>query len=232
MLINILIIIIIVIEPGIVGQDELESGLSDEALATPQHHGGHDGHRHHHHHQLSSSSLTNVNYHGSFSSPQNNCSFHEDDIYCDCDYSIGEFKCFNIESSQDIRFALDYLLNLTSKYYWSQLEINCIEPYSKGSSYTSLNSFHIETDLFISGPKFNSIKFIGDCSKPKHYDNLLHVEKDLESIFMAKNSLRMTTTCSLLQPKLERLFELTIIDSLFAGKKTINSAPHVRLNTA
>jgi len=141
-----------------------------------------------------------------------NCSFVDEEVFCDCNENDGEFKCYNIESAEDLIFAFNYLLNTTKKYYWSLLEVNCIEPFV-----TSLKSFHITSNIFTNGPKFEQIIFIGDCSKPKHYDNLIAIDKDVEKIVMTRNTLRMATSCSLFQTKLEKLLELVISDSLVAG---------------
>lgn len=72
--------------------------------------------------------------------------------------------------------------------------------------------------MFTEGaPRFESVLFVGDCSKPKHYDNLVAVDREVAKLTMLKNHLRMATSCSLLQPKFERLTELTIVDCVVAG---------------
>ena len=141
-----------------------------------------------------------------------NCSYVYEEVFCECNYNNEEFKCYNIEASEDLIFAFNHLLNVTKKYYWTLLEVNCINPYDSVTK-----TFHINADIFTNGPKFEKILFIGDCSKAKHYDNLLAVDRDIERIVMTRNTLRMATTCNLFQTKLEKLQELTISDSLMAG---------------
>ena len=141
-----------------------------------------------------------------------NCSYVYEEVFCDCNYSEQEFRCYNVEASEDLVFAFNHLLNVTKRYYWTLLEVNCINPYD-----TVTKTYHISADVFTNGPKFEKIVFIGDCSKPKHYDNLLSVDRDRETIVMMHNSVRMATSCSLFQTKLERLQELIITDSLMTG---------------
>lgn len=150
-----------------------------------------------------------------------NCSYVHNDVFCDCDLLTRRFLCYNIQSVADIREAFNYLLNVTHLIYWQQLEVHCIEPYASdepaevGSNFGK--SFHISYEMFTDGPRFETIIFLGDCSKPKHYDNLIAVDRDVQSIIMVKNMLRMATSCSLLQPKFERLNQLVLRDCLVAG---------------
>ena len=141
-----------------------------------------------------------------------NCSYVYEEVFCECNYNREEFKCYNVEASEDMIFAFNHLLNVTKKYYWTLLEVNCINPYDSVTK-----TFHISADIFTNGPKFEKTIFIGDCSKAKHYDNLLATDRDIERVVMTKNTLRMATSCNFFQTKLERLQELTISDSLMAG---------------
>ena len=154
---------------------------------------------------------------------QRNCSYVFNDVFCDCDLLVRRFSCYNIQSVNDIRSAFDHLLNATRLIYWTQLEVHCIEPYvndepSDSKQDTQLNqSFHISHEMFTGGPRFESVVLVGDCSKPKHYDNLIAIDRDVQQIVMLKNMLRMATSCSLLQPKFEQLRELVLRDCLMAG---------------
>ncbi|KAH9419794.1 Leucine Rich Repeat [Dermatophagoides pteronyssinus] len=161
-----------------------------------------------------------------------NCSYVDNDLFCDCDLLSRTFICYNVQSVDQIRRAFDHLLNSTRSIYWNRLEIHCIEPYSnddptatssdnsgttKQSTIPPNKSFHISYELFTDGPRFDSILFVGDCSKPRHYDNLIAVDRDVQQIIMHRNMLRMSTSCSLFQPKFERLNELILKDCLVAG---------------
>lgn len=153
-----------------------------------------------------------------------NCSYVYNDTFCDCDPISRRFACYNIQTVDDIRQAFDHLLNVTRLIYWNVLEIHCIEPFSndeptdsKQSTMPPNRSFHISYEMFTEGPRFESILFVGDCSKPKHYDNLITVDRDVQRIAMHRNMLRMSTSCSLLQPKFERLDELILKNCLVAG---------------
>ena len=165
-----------------------------------------------------------------------NCSFVDNDLFCDCDLLSRTFICYNVQSVDQIRRAFDHLLNATRSIYWNRLEIHCIEPYSnddpttatgsdnssgggttKQSTIPPNKSFHISYELFTDGPRFDSILFVGDCSKPRHYDNLIAVDRDVQQIIMHRNMLRISTSCSLFQPKFERLTELILKDCLVAG---------------
>ncbi|CAG2104438.1 unnamed protein product [Medioppia subpectinata] len=143
---------------------------------------------------------------------RSNCSYFYEEVVCDCDETALELKCYNIEASDDLIFAFNHVLNVTKNYYWTLLEVHCINPFDSVTK-----TYHISADIFTNGPKFERIVFVGDCSKAKHYDNLLATDRDTESVFMTKNTVRMATTCNLFQTKLERLQELTITDSLMAG---------------
>ena len=166
-----------------------------------------------------------------------NCSYNpknqnnnDNDVFCDCDLLNRRYSCYNIQSVEHIRGAYEHLLNTTRLVYWSSLEVHCIEPIpltkttmindegeEKGQSIVP-QSFHITHEMFSSeGPRFESILFVGDCSKPKHYDNLITVDREVQKIIMIKNMLRMATSCSLLQPKFERLTELILNDCVVAG---------------
>lgn len=157
------------------------------------------------------------------SSLQQNCSYVYNDVFCDCDLLVRRFACYNVQSVNDIRIAFDHLLNVTRLIYWSQLEVHCIEPFvsdepADGKQLEPVNqSFHISYEIFTEGPRFESVIFIGDCSKPKHYDNLIAVDRDVHKIVMMRNLLRMATSCSLLQPKFEQMHELILKDCLLAG---------------
>lgn len=155
-----------------------------------------------------------------------NCSYINADVFCSCNLLARRYSCYNIQSVADIRLAFEHLLNTTRLIYWFQLEIHCIEPYSSDQPtidskqlFTAApnRSFHISYEMFNEGPKFESIIFDGDCSKPKHYDNLIMVDRDVQRLVMVRNMLRMATSCSLLQPKFERLQELTLKDCVVAG---------------
>lgn len=124
----------------------------------------------------------------------NNCSYSDDEVFCECDKHRETYKCFNIESSEDILFAISHLMNVTNRYYWHQLEINCVEPFV-----SSPKNFHITSEIFLQGPKFRHVIFNGDCSKPNHYDNLGSVDRDVEKLVIRGNALRLATTCSLFQ---------------------------------
>ncbi|XP_054155661.1 leucine-rich alpha-2-glycoprotein-like [Oppia nitens] len=142
-----------------------------------------------------------------------NCSYSFEDVYCDCDPGAQQLNCYNIESAEDLLFAFNHLLNTTGRYYWLELTVHCIQPFD-----TLTKTFHLTPDIFTNGPKFQRLNFLGDCSKPKHYDNLLaQVDRDVDRLLMTGNSLRITTTCSLFQIKFERLGELVIKESLMAG---------------
>lgn len=142
----------------------------------------------------------------------NNCSYSFEEVFCECDKHREMFKCFNIESSEDIIIAMSHLMNVTNRYYWNQLEVNCIEPFDR-----SPKNFHINSEIFLQGPKFRHVIFNGDCSKPNHYDNLVSVDRDVEKLVIRGNTLRFATTCSVFQVKLERLYTLHIVDSVLAG---------------
>lgn len=153
-----------------------------------------------------------------------NCSYVHHDVFCDCDLLLRRFACYNVQSVEDVRRAFDHLLNVTRLIYWNQLEVHCVEPYasdepvdSKSATASPERSFHISHELFTEGPRFEAVVFVGDCSKPKHYDNLITVDRDVQRIVMLRNMLRMATSCSLLQPKFERLTELVLQDGLLAG---------------
>ncbi|OTF73949.1 Leucine rich repeat containing protein [Euroglyphus maynei] len=158
-----------------------------------------------------------------------NCSYIDNDLFCDCDLLSRTFICYNVQSVDQIRRSFDHLLNATRSIYWNRLEIHCVEPYSnddpstgdssttKQSTIPPNKSFHISYELFTDGPRFESILFVGDCSKPRHYDNLIAVDRDVQQIIMHRNMLRMSTSCSLFQPKFERLNELILKDCLVAG---------------
>lgn len=152
---------------------------------------------------------------------QQNCSYSFDEVFCDCDPIIRRFSCYNIQNVEDVRRAFSHLLNATRMVYWSQLEVHCVEPLANDEpadkNVTPQKSFHVSYEMFTEGPKFESILFVGDCSKPKHYDNLITVDREVQKIIMIKNMLRMATSCSLLQPKFERLTELIIKDCIVAG---------------
>ncbi|KPM02559.1 Leucine rich repeat containing protein 5 [Sarcoptes scabiei] len=161
-----------------------------------------------------------------------NCSYVQDDVFCDCDLHARKLICYNIQTVDDIRQAFDHVLARTRRIYWNRLEIHCIEPFVKDDEQSSSqeqssskststvppnNSFHISSVIFTEGPRFESVVFVGDCSKPRHYDNLIAVDRDVQQIVIHRNMLRISTSCSLLQPKFERLQELILKDCLVAG---------------
>ncbi|KAJ6218288.1 hypothetical protein RDWZM_009445 [Blomia tropicalis] len=160
---------------------------------------------------------------------QQNCSYSFDEVFCDCDPIIRRFSCYNIQNVEDVRRAFSHLLNATRMVYWSQLEVHCVEPLANDEpadkNVTPQKSFHVSYEMFTEGPKFESILFVGDCSKPKHYDNLITVDREVQKIIMIKNMLRMATSCSLLQPKFERLTELIIKDCIVAGQYGTRNEP-------
>src|ERR1700742_3983123 len=67
-----------------------------------------------------------------------NCSYVYEDVFCDCDQDNYELKCYNVEASEDLIFAFNYVLNVTKIYYWTLLEVQCINPFDSVTK-----TFHI-----------------------------------------------------------------------------------------
>ncbi len=174
---------------------------------------------------VETSQLSSVHYQNFFNHQPKlplNCSYRHNDVFCDCDPEGRRFSCYSVASVEDVRRAFDHLLNSTRLVYWAILEVHCSDPLSSDEPIDKntpiAKSFHISYEMFTEGaPRFESVLFVGDCSKPKHYDNLVAVDREVAKLTMLKNHLRMATSCSLLQPKFERLTELTIVDCVVAG---------------